>query len=150
MSSVTREITYNINEETGCWECTSHKPDSHGYAVIRINKKRLLIHRHMYTLYKGNIPEGLMIRHTCDNPICINPNHLLTGTHTDNMRDAVQRGRHSIFKIKRKSKPPRKLTAENVIEIRTSSMSQRELAKKFNIGRGTVFKVKSKMTYKDI
>ena len=53
----------------------------------------LLAHRVAYELYIGPIPEGLHVRHTCDNPPCCNPDHLRVGTQRDNYDDAVSRGR---------------------------------------------------------
>lgn len=50
-------------------------------------------HRYVYEQVKGSIPEGLVIRHICDNILCLNPDHLIIGTPTDNMKDRVERGR---------------------------------------------------------
>lgn len=50
-------------------------------------------HRKSYEAFKGPIPEGLIVRHTCDIMPCINPKHLIVGTHADNMQDCIERGR---------------------------------------------------------
>lgn len=57
------------------------------------NGKKEYAHRVMYSAVHGEIPSGLLVRHTCDNRACINPSHLVTGTHDQNMRDMVERGR---------------------------------------------------------
>ncbi len=83
---------YTINEITNCWEWFGTKND--GYGQITYNGKKFRAHRISYELYIGPIPEGLIVRHTCDNPPCVNPAHLLVGTCTDNSRDMINRGRH--------------------------------------------------------
>lgn len=91
----TRLIEYEINSN-GCWICTSHKRDRCGYPVIVRNRKHWRGHRYSYTINKGNIPEGLVVRHTCDNPNCINPNHLILGTQKDNVDDIFDRERRNM------------------------------------------------------
>ena len=88
----TKRIEYEITE-SGCWECVSHSKDSCGYPMIRRNDTFWRGHRYSYTLFKGDIPEGLVIRHTCDNPACINPDHLKPGTQKDNVHDMFERNR---------------------------------------------------------
>lgn len=83
-------IGFDITERE-CWEWRGAK--SHGYGVLRVNRRNELVHRLMYLHHKGEIGEGLLIRHSCDNPPCVNPQHLLTGTVLDNARDAQTRGR---------------------------------------------------------
>lgn len=56
-------------------------------------KKTVWAHRLSYEITKGEIPKGMLIRHTCDNPLCINPDHLILGTPKDNHDDMVARGR---------------------------------------------------------
>lgn len=110
----------------------------------------------MYEKYKGEIPDGLLIRHTCDNRICINPAHLLIGTVADNMKDCIERGRHVILRINRKGNVanlkcgPQKLTAENVVEIRMSAMSDRILAKEYNVCKGTIHAIKRRKIWKNV
>lgn len=96
----TKEITYNI-DKNGCWICTSHKGTG-GYPTIRINKKLINLSRFMYEKFIGDIPDGMCACHTCDNPSCINPDHIFIGTKGDNNRDRAKKGR-SYNKIKFKA-----------------------------------------------
>lgn len=77
----------------GCWEWQGARLPK-GYGRIGIDGSVQLVHRVMYTLDQGQIPEGLHVLHSCDNPPCCNPGHLRAGTPSDNMLDAVERGRH--------------------------------------------------------
>lgn len=81
-------------------DCINHKrcADKDGYGTIKIAGKGLRLHRYTYCLYNNVTMEsisGLQVRHTCDNPSCINPKHLLIGSHQDNMNDKVQRNRQT-------------------------------------------------------
>lgn len=75
-----------------CWNWTSAL-DKNGYGRIWFKDKNQTAHTVAYTVFVGSIPSGLHVRHTCDNPRCINPEHLILGTHVDNMRDKAQRKR---------------------------------------------------------
>lgn len=82
-------------EKRGDNECWHWKGATHerGYGEFWMDRKRQRAPRVAYLLTVGEIPEGLVVRHSCDNPPCVNPAHLSLGTDKDNMQDAVSRGR---------------------------------------------------------
>ena len=85
-----------INKTDKCWLWTGAFTNM-GYGRIAINSTRLLAHRVSWQLFKGAIPENMEICHKCDNPACVNPEHLFLGTHKDNMLDMVTKKRARFF-----------------------------------------------------
>jgi len=104
-----------------------------GYGVFFLNQKSLSAHRFSYKLKTGVEPEGLLVCHTCDNPVCVNPNHLFAGTNTDNMRDKVKKNRCNAPRGERHGN--HKLTADKVVQIRKLAglNTLENIAKQFNI-----------------
>ncbi len=75
----------------GCWLWTGRLGSS-GYGQFKVFGEMMSAHRFAYTLYSGPIPDGLHILHSCDNKICVNPEHLRAGTRSENIKEAVERG----------------------------------------------------------
>lgn len=73
-------------------ECWPWKDGLKRHGRLRIGRKHFSPHRVAYVLAKGPIPPGKIVRHTCDNPPCCNPAHLVVGTHLDNVSDMIERG----------------------------------------------------------
>jgi hypothetical protein len=89
-----RAVGWTVTE-SGCWEWRGTR-NVGGYGVFvaaALGIKRAMAHRIMYEHSIGPIPEGLILRHKCDNPPCVNPEHLIPGTQADNSRDMLERGR---------------------------------------------------------
>ena len=133
----------NSKKETaGCWVWTAGK-GRRGYGSAGSSPwgrrfKTSPAHRLSYICYKGEIPKGLFVCHTCDNPPCINPEHLFLGTHRDNMKDMYkkQRDNHPGGESSHKAK----LTKEEAIYIlkNMETISAWELSTKFNVSRQTI------------
>ena len=79
------------------WQGGKDRPDGYGCLHYADNGKRhsLKAHRVSWVIHNGPIPDGLWVLHKCDNPSCVNPNHLFLGTRQDNMLDAASKGRIS-------------------------------------------------------
>ena len=131
---------YNINNKNGCWEWFGAN-DKRGYG--RFGDKPysiVLAHRYSYTLKHGEIPNGMHLCHKCDNPKCVNPDHLFLGTAKDNYDDCKNKGRHSPPPHPSGSGHPRsKLSQAQVKELRelyaTGNYSQRKLSALFNLSQ---------------
>lgn len=83
-----------INKETNCWEFTGGRSNNGtGYGVMNISGKTVRVHRLAYELFIGEIPNGQLVLHSCDNRKCFNPEHLSLGNQKENMREMVGRNR---------------------------------------------------------
>lgn len=103
-----------IKDSSGCYLCTSHHNNTKkGYPTTLVAGKHIRISRYLYTLKYGSIPDGMLVCHTCDNPLCINLKHFFLGTAKDNAQDMVQKGR-SLFGERHKRV---KLTEAQIKEI---------------------------------
>jgi len=132
-------------EPDKCWIWKGAKQKS-GYGRFKINGKLYLAHRVCYELTFGIIPNNLWVLHKCDNPKCVNPHHLFLGTRSDNMNDALKKGRLKITLDKlHKSNPHKKINSNQIKEIKIliqNGSTEREIGKLFNICHQSVNYIK--------
>lgn len=80
----------------GCWQWIGYTNKKNGYGCTWYNQKRILAHRFMWELMNDQtVPEGMVVMHTCDNPLCVNPYHLQLGTQRDNIIDMISKDRNN-------------------------------------------------------
>lgn len=88
--------------ENGCIEWANKSTFKGGYGRIYLSRnKRTGAHRYSYEKHIGHVPFGMCVCHKCDNPKCVNPDHLFIGTHAENMQDMWNKGRAKIPSVKR-------------------------------------------------
>ncbi len=141
MTMLERFAHYTHRIPNGCWEWTGPQ-DGKGYGRLNAGNKRHLAHRYSYELYLGPIEKDYLVCHKCDNPLCVNPEHLFIGTHQDNMTDMVNKQRNTRGQDKHNAK----LTSEDVIIIRkllAAGAYQRVIAERFGVERKCISDIKT-------
>lgn len=128
---------------SGCWIWIGAVFDDRGYGAIGHQGKTLRAHRASYLLHNGEIPDGMFVCHKCDLPSCVNPDHLFLGTHSENMRDSLSKGRHRTQDYKNiegvKGTKLNLLSAARIREIYAAGgISMKQLGKDFGVTASTV------------
>jgi HNH endonuclease len=131
-----------VERGPGCWRWTgSAHPKGYGQ-INRGDGRPERAHRVAYAKFRGLIPEGLQVLHHCDNPGCVNPDHLFLGTDGDNMHDKVRKGRHS----------EQILSAADVAEIRAAPKYARfgaaAFAARFGVTVSCIKQVRARSSWK--
>lgn len=138
--------------ETSCWLWIGHQ-DKFGYGRFTVTsedgQKHLRAHRYSYEMAYGKIGEGLNVCHKCDNPPCVNPAHLFLGTHQDNVKDKIQKGRQARGERNNHAK----LTTDQVIAIREAlraGIAGHKLAITYGISPYVISSIKRRKTWRHI
>ena len=132
-----------------CWTWTGYISKD-GYGSFTPSKIPIRAHRFMYQLTHGVIPPGMLICHTCDNPICVNDAHLFLGSNSDNMKDAASKGR--LDGKKGSDNPLAKLAEKQVLKIRSlkGTLTTRQIAKIFDISHSHVLNIQNRKAWTHI
>lgn len=138
MSEIEARFWPKVRITPACWEWQASLQTS-GYGQLGKARPEVgihLAHRLSYEIHFGPIPEGLVVRHRCDNKVCVNPDHLIPGTAKDNSRDAMERGLLAYGD----RNPSTRLTPEQVEEVRAlrGTAYQKEIAAMYGITQAHV------------
>lgn len=136
-----------VEKTDGCWIWRASKTNN-GYGRFQIKKQTKVSHRISWELTNGEIPDGLLVLHHCDNPACVRPDHLFLGTHVDNSKDMVQKGRVARGVRHHKAK----LTEEQIKEIRLKhsnhQIPQKQIADEYGVGQPQISRILSRTHWK--
>ena len=143
-----------VEKSCGCWLWKGRLSQTR-YGYIQKGGRgstNVYAHRLSYQIHKGEIPEGMVVMHLCDNPSCVNPDHLRVGTYSENTLDAVAKGR-------KVSVPPHKfgeshgaskLKETDVLAIRDSQESSPILSKRYGVSRSAINRIKQRITWSHV
>ena len=157
--------------ERGCclWKGRKSKD---GYGIVQVRKKdrgrmKIRAHRASFMVYRGEIPDGLCVLHTCDNPPCVNPDHLFLGTKLDNSQDMIRKGRQICVPrektwavrnphlvVRGEASPEAKLTESQVRSLRamyaTGNFTFEALGVIFGIGHSSAVRAIKRQSWKHV
>ena len=136
------DAKWKEDEATGCWVWTGATA-SKGYGEIKIprTRKQIPAHRLSYLIHRGPIPPGKCVLHKCDNPPCVNPQHLFVGTKLDNALDMVSKMRHVYGERQgaHKLKEADVLAIHNLMKL---GVPQIRIAQMFGVGPMQISRIK--------
>jgi hypothetical protein len=157
-----RRFWEKVNKSGNCWEWTAATFTQMGYGEFWLNGNKYA-HRVSWQIHNGEIPEGELVLHHCDNPVCVNPSHLYLGDASDNMQDMAKRsenagmfkeghdrGKETRFEPGHES-PHRKLTQEQADKIRErykkGGVTYSELGDEYGVTKNTIMNIIKGRTY---
>lgn len=139
--SVKQRFLAKIEKQpSGCWQWTASTAKG-GYGQFNVGGKNWKAHRLSWILHGGADPEGLCVCHKCDNPRCVNPDHMFLGTHLDNVRDKISKGRcghtgargalNGAVKV-------RDVPVEQIKQLKAEGKTVREIGPMFGLSKSTI------------
>jgi len=148
------DSSYEIDMKTGCWQWNGYTNGTKSiYGAIYIDGKLVKAHRYSYKIYHGNIPAGLIVRHICDHTTCVNPQHLVLGTHKQNTADMFERGRNRNIAKHGENHPRAILTValiQQAMDLKEAKNSITFIAKSLGFKRTTIAAVFEGRTWRHV
>lgn len=147
-----------LKTSCGCWIWLGGTYSNH-YGSFRIGslsdntRKQVLAHRWSYEFHKGPIPDNLFVCHTCDTPSCVNPDHLWTGTRSENSLDMYNKGRMNNTYLKGSEKPNSIFTEIDILKIRELSktgLSYSEISKIYNSSKSAIADIVKRRSWRHV
>jgi hypothetical protein len=141
---------YIVNEETGCWEWNGTF-QSTGYGFFWYGNRNVYAHRYSYETFVSKISKNDVIMHLCDNPKCVNFNHLKSASQSDNMKDMVKKNRQAKGSMVAASK----LKDNQILEIKSALLNpyrgiQKHLANKYNVTQACICRINKGLAWSHI
>jgi hypothetical protein len=137
----------------GCWVWMGHtmkpyaaNPRAMPYGRLIFNGSRMLAHRFAWSVYRGHLPKSALVLHRCDNPCCVNPQHLFLGSQQENIEDRNQKQRQA----RGVSNASAKLTEDQVQAIRGGAKRDGEWAQMLGVTKSTVRHARTRRTWRHI
>lgn len=154
---VAKQMKRYTVDDKGCWNWSGKVKKSHGrygQMLIYLNharpqKRTFAAHRVSYAYHNGVDPAGHLVRHTCDNPICINPDHLVLGSHIENMGDMVSRGRSTAGEKNPACRISESIVLDIVEQIK-SGKSNTEIALTLPVSHAQVSMIRSGKSWRHV
>jgi hypothetical protein len=136
-----------VDKTRDCWVWIGARSGG-GYGQIGRDRLVHYVHRLSWTIHFGEVPDGLLVCHTCDNRVCVRPEHLFLGRKQDNNQDCASKFRGN----GRKNSPVARLDDDEVLEIRAvyraGGISQHALAARYDVAQMTISKIVRGETWK--
>lgn len=139
--SIQESFWAKVDRSGDCW--TRGASRKNGYSLFRINHQTFYAHRIAWEFTHGRIPSGLHVCHHCDNPACVNPDHLFLGTQRDNMQDCAKKNRTT--QGGRNSRA--KLTSDQVLAIRRDPRTQGQIAADYGVHASQISHIKTRKSW---
>jgi hypothetical protein len=148
-----KERFFKFVEKTDkCWNWVGNKRGNYGgFSIGARTAGTVLAHRFSWELHNNKtIPSKMVVMHSCDNPLCVNPAHLSIGTHMNNTHDMLRKGRHTYIAHVGNKNGKAIINADIVKQIRESNLSNAELGRQFNVSPNCIRGVRTGRTWSHI
>ena len=147
------ETRYIPDPASGCWIWQGCR-NTNGYGYLTHRYKNYQAHRFSWIIHRGEIPQGMLVLHKCDVPLCVNPDHLYLGTYANNTADMMRKGRNGYGEGKKylpgMQNPIAKLTDADVLWIRLDPRSANAIAKDYGMEHSWISRIKKRKVWTHI